>query len=109
MPLIIHPASLACRAERLAGATSGPQRSIIRDARATESETPNSDASEEMNLSKSSKVIPSKIFNASSIDNPRCNKIGTDEVFEPIGSVVVDFVVERMGGQSETPMNEVSD
>ena len=87
-----------CRAERLAGTASGPQRNVIRDARATESETPNSDASEEMNLSKSSEVIPSKVFDASAIDNPRCNKIGLDEPFEPVGGVLVNLVVEGIGG-----------
>lgn len=107
MPLIIHPCSFASRGERLTGAASGPQRNIIRDARATEGVTPNSDASEEMYLSKSSEVIPSKILNASSIDNPRCNKIGSDEVFEPIGSVGVDLVVQGIGGHGGSLLRAV--
>lgn len=53
-----------------------------------------------MNLSKASEVIPSKIFDASSIDNPRCNNTGLDEVFEPVGGVLVDLVVESIGGHA---------
>jgi hypothetical protein len=49
-------------------------------------------------LHKLSNVFWFEVFNASAIDNPRCNKIGSDEVFEPIGSVVIDFVVQDIGG-----------
>jgi len=62
VPLVSHPAAFACRAERLAGAASRPHLSVIRDASATQGVTPNSDASEEMALSKSSKVIGRDIF-----------------------------------------------
>ena len=94
MPLVIHPCSFACRGERLAGAASSPNCSIIRDASATEGVTPHSDASEKMNLSKSSKVIPAQIFDASSIDNARRNDSKGNKVFEPVCGVFVVFVVE---------------
>lgn len=93
MPLVIHPNSFACCAERLAGATSRPKSSVIRDARATEGVTPNTNASEEMALSKSSEVISAKIRDASSIDDARSDRTKSDEVFEPVCCIFVDLVV----------------
>jgi hypothetical protein len=63
VPLIIKPASFACRAERLAGTGTGPDRSMIRPSGSTEGIGPDADAGEEMALDESSE------FRRSNIDN----------------------------------------
>lgn len=53
-----------------------------------------------MELSELPHVLGFEVDDASAIDNPRCNNTGLDEVFEPIGSVLVDLVVEGIGGHA---------
>jgi hypothetical protein len=63
VPLVIKPASFACRAERLAGTGAGPDWSMIGPAGSTEGMGPDADAGEEMALDESSE------FRRSNIDN----------------------------------------
>jgi hypothetical protein len=57
VPLVVKPIALACRAERLAGARSGPDGAIVSPSGRAEGEGPHSDSGEEMALSKSSKLV----------------------------------------------------
>jgi hypothetical protein len=50
MPLVINPASLACRAERLAWAASGPDWPVIRPPCLSQGMGPDSNTGEEVAL-----------------------------------------------------------
>ena len=92
MPLVIHPCSCACRAERLAGAASGPYCSVIRHACATERVTPHTDTSKEMALSESSEVGRGNIHDGTIINDAVGDMSCFDEVAEPLNCILVDFV-----------------
>jgi hypothetical protein len=63
VPLVIEPASFACRGERLAGTGAGPDRAVVRPAGSTQGIGPDADAGEEVALDESSE------FRRSNIDN----------------------------------------
>lgn len=73
MPLVSKPAAFACRAERLAGAGTSPDGSVIRPSGATQCVAPDSDAGEKMALFKPGKVIWTNILNT-----PFINHAGRD-------------------------------
>jgi hypothetical protein len=72
MPLVSKPASLACRAERLAWAASGPHGPVIRPTGEPESIAPSPDAGEEVTLSASHKLTWYDILDRSLIDISWC-------------------------------------
>jgi hypothetical protein len=57
VPLVSKPIAFACRAERLAGATSSPDGSIIWPSCAAQRVRPDSNSGEEVALGESSKLI----------------------------------------------------
>jgi hypothetical protein len=57
MPLVSAPCSPACRGERLARATSGPDGSVVRPSGEAEGIRPAADACEEMMLGVSHKFF----------------------------------------------------
>lgn len=93
VPLIIKPAAFACRAERLAWTRSGPHRTIIRPAGETERVGPDSDAGEEVALSKSRKLIWLDIGNAPLVHDAGRDVPRRDQVAQPLRGVGIEFVV----------------
>ena len=93
VPLVIKPISFACRAERLAWAATGPDGAIIGPSSSPEGIGPDTNAGEEVALSKSMKVGWTDVSNISLIDFPVCNVAGLDEFAEPGGGLGVDFVI----------------
>jgi len=93
VPLIIKPAALACRAERLARATARPHRPCIKPSGPAQGKGPDADSREEMALGVSSQVTGANVADISFIDIPRCDLIACDEVAQPLGRVGVDLVV----------------
>lgn len=57
VPLVVKPIAFACRAERLARAGAGPDRTVVGPSGRAEGEGPDADSGEEMALSKSSKLV----------------------------------------------------
>jgi hypothetical protein len=64
VPLVSKPAAFACRAERLAWARSGPERTIGGDASLSQGKGPSADSGKEVALSKSSKFVWRNVFYA---------------------------------------------
>lgn len=93
MPLISKPSAFTCLAERLARAAGGPDRSAVGPAGASQGEGPDTDSGEEMALGESVQVDGSYIFNASFVHDARRDVAGVDEVAQPLGGVVIEFVV----------------
>jgi hypothetical protein len=89
------PSSSACRAERLAWATSCPDWSIVRPSCATKSEGPNSNSSEEVALCEIFKVARDDIFNTPFVDDAGRDMPGIYQVAQPLGGVGVKLVVVR--------------
>jgi hypothetical protein len=56
VPPVIEPAALACRAERLAWAGTGPDRPFVGPPGAAEREAPDADAGEEVTLREASQI-----------------------------------------------------
>jgi hypothetical protein len=78
MPLVSNPSAFACRAERLAGARSCPNFSIVWPPSSAQGKGPDPDAGEEMALCEFSKLIWMYVFNASFINNSIGNETGFD-------------------------------
>jgi hypothetical protein len=93
MPLISKPASFACRAERLARAGTGPDGAVVRPAGETEGIGPDTDAGEEVALSKSSKFIWYDITDVPFIDLAWRNVAGLDQLAQPSRSEWINLVV----------------
>lgn len=73
VPLVSKPAAFACRAERLAGAASGPDGAIVGPSGATERMAPDADAGEEMALR-----VPAQLVGSNILDAPFVNVAGRD-------------------------------
>ncbi len=93
MPLVIKPSARACRAERLARAGTGPNRSVIGPAGTPQGQAPYSDAGEEVALGESAQVGGVNIFNAPFVHHPWRDVPGSDEVAQPLSRVLIDLVV----------------
>jgi hypothetical protein len=79
MPLVSKPASFACRAERLARATSGPDWFVVGPACEPEGIGPAADSGEEMALGVSAEFGRDDIFDGPLVYFPRRYEIGLDE------------------------------
>jgi hypothetical protein len=101
MPWIIGSSTFACRAERLAGAATGPKRSVVCPSGHSGCDGPQPAASEEMTLRVVSEVIGVHILDGSGVDVTGGNDADGDEVPQDRGSGRVDLVV--VGGQLSTP------
>lgn len=80
VPLVISPASFACRAERLAGAGARPHRPLVRPPCEPERVTPHADSGEEVVLNKSSKVTWVNILDAPLVDFAGCDMARGNEI-----------------------------
>jgi hypothetical protein len=94
VPLVSKSAAFACRGERLARARTCPDICRVGDPRTAEPVGPDSNAREQMDLIEACQVSRSKINDRSAIDNTWTNESALNEVFEPIRSVIVDFIVK---------------
>ena len=97
VPLVIKRKSFACRAERLARTGTGPNRSIVGPACASECQRPDADSGEEVALCVASEVVRSNILNVSLVDVARSNVASRNQVAQPLGGVWVVLVVIGSG------------
>ena len=81
--------------EGLAGAGAGPDGSVVGPAGKAEGVAPDSDACEEMRLSRCSHVFTGHLENAARIDAPLGDVPGVGEVLQPLRRVGVELVVVR--------------
>jgi hypothetical protein len=93
VPLVIKPSARACHAERLAGATSCPDRPTIRPSGAAQSQRPDSDPGEKVTLRESLQVVRCDIFNTPFIHDPGRNVTAFDQIAQPLSCVRIYFVV----------------
>jgi hypothetical protein len=82
---VIKPASFARRREGRAGAASSPDWSVVSPSGISESERPESSASEEVKLGISHKVGCSDFGDASFIYVSWCNGMGLDRLAQNLG------------------------
>ena len=93
VPLIRHPASFACRAERLAGTRTCPQGTGIGPIGKAGSVGPATDPSKEMALGVPNKIDGVHIFDASFIHISVCDQARSDQVAQPCGGERIVFVI----------------
>lgn len=101
MPLVSKPSAFACRAERLAGATSCPNWLIIRPSRLSQGVGPDADTGEEVALCETSQVVWTDIFNAPFVYFAGRDVSGFYQVTQPRCGVGVYLVV--VGGGHVQP------
>lgn len=95
VPLVIKRKSFACRAERLARAGTGPNRSVIWPAGTPQRVRPDADTGEEMALGVGLEVAGVYILYVSFIYVAWRDMAGGNEIAQPSGCVRLDFVVVR--------------
>src|SRR5262245_32904697 len=93
MPLVVVSEAFARCAERLAGATAGPQLAIVGPAGKTSCKGPPTDPGEEMALGESGEVFWLDIDYAPSVNDARRQMPGVDQVLEPLRGVRIKLVV----------------
>ncbi|MFK3857789.1 hypothetical protein, partial [Agrobacterium pusense] len=93
MPLVIKPASFACRAERLARAGHGPDWPVVGPSGAAQTVGPDADPCEKVTLRVFSKVIWSNIDDTPGVHVAGCDMPGLDELAQPCGGEGIDFVI----------------
>lgn len=76
VPLVNKPSAFACRAERLARAGAGPNRSVIQPSGSAQGVGPDADPGEKMALCVGSKVIGGYVLNRAGVDVARRNVPG---------------------------------
>lgn len=81
------------RAEGLAGAGAGPNRSSVVPTCASQGVAPDTDPGEEMALDVSPEVVRINVTDASLIYVPRRDVAGRDEVPQPLGGIGINLVV----------------
>lgn len=94
VPLVNKPIASACRGERLARATPGPDGAVIGPSSKSESERPSADPGEEMALGVTMQFIGSDVPYVAPIDHASRDLTLSDEFFQPVSRLVVDLVVE---------------
>jgi hypothetical protein len=80
-------------AERLAGATARPNRSVVGPASHSKSERPPADAGEEVVLRVTPEIIRGNVTYVSLIHIPRRNAAFSNEISQPLRGVKVILVV----------------
>jgi hypothetical protein len=78
VPLVINPSAFACRAERLARTTAGPDRSVVGPSGLAQGVAPDPNACEKVALGVSHKVGWKDIFDASFVNVAGRNVTGSD-------------------------------
>jgi hypothetical protein len=97
VPLVVKPCAFACRAERLAWAACGPDRTIVGPSGAAEAVGPDTDASEEVDLGIGLEVIWRQVLDAAFQHVAGSDQVLVDEFTKPRCGVRVDFVVGGSG------------
>jgi hypothetical protein len=100
--LVIGRLAFAGGAERLARATSRPNRSVIGPSGKSEGVGPPADAGKEMALRIAPEIAGSHVDDASLVDIAWRDVSGGDEVAEPLGGIRVDLVV--VGGHGKVDL-----
>lgn len=93
VPLVSKPCAFACRAERLARATAGPDGAVIGPTGAAQGVGPDANAGEEVALSKPGKVSCNDILDAPFIHMAVGDVPATDQFAQPRRGLGVDLVV----------------
>jgi hypothetical protein len=93
VPLVSKPFSFACRAERLARATSCPDGLVVGPSSQSKGVAPSADAGKEVALCVASEVVGVNFCDGSLINVSRCDKFFGDKVTEPLGSIWVYLIV----------------
>ena len=86
--------------ERLARATSCPNRSVVGNSCESEGKRPSGDAGEEMALCVASQIVGLDVANVPLVNVARCDVSCGDEVSEPLRGIGIDLVV--VGGQAHS-------
>jgi len=94
MPLIIKPIAFACRAERLARTTSGPDGLVVGPSSTTERQRPNADAGEEVALGVLLEFIGRDVLDRPLINHTGGDQTPADQFSQDGGSAIVNLVVE---------------
>lgn len=93
VPLVISPASLACRAERLARARAGPDRPVVGPSRSAEGKAPASDTGEEVALSVAPEFIRSDVTDVPFVHVSGRDMPASDQFPQPSRGFGVELVV----------------
>jgi hypothetical protein len=105
MPLIIKPSAFACRAERLAGAGSCPDGSVICPSCAAQGVRPDANSCEKMALGKGGKFVWGDIFYAPFVYDTISDVPLLDQLPQPCCGFGVVFVV--ICGQWQVSLVEI--
>ena len=95
MPVVFVGFAFACHAERLAGATPGPDLLVVAPAGEPEAKPPATDPGEEVALPVSAEVVGLNKSDVSLIYVTWRDVACRNEIAEPLRGVWVDFVVVR--------------
>jgi hypothetical protein len=93
VPLVSKPAALACRAERLAWAGSGPDQPVVGPSGSPKSVGPDADAGEEMMLAVTGELARFDIAYVSLVHVAGRNHAGCDQLPQPGGGERIVLVV----------------
>jgi len=80
VPLVSKPIASACRAERLAGATAGPDGSVVSPSGVSQRVAPDADPGEEMALNVAPEVVWLNVTNVPFVHVARGNMSRADQV-----------------------------
>jgi hypothetical protein len=100
VPLVGKSKPAAGRAERLARATAGPDRAVVRPTGETQRVRPRADACEEVALVIADKLLWRDIADIPFVDVAGSNQTRGDQVAQPLGRVRVVLVVPGSHGVS---------
>jgi hypothetical protein len=95
VPIIGATLSFAGGAERLAGTTACPNRSVVWPSGEAERNRPSADAGEEVALAVSAQIVGPHVGDAALVDIAGRDVSGGDEVAQPLGGIGIDLIVVR--------------
>ena len=104
MARIIESFAFAGGAERLAGATSCPNRSVIGPSGEPQGEAPSADAGEEVALRVPAQIIGTHVDDGALVNVSGRDVPGGDEVAEPLRGIRVDLVVVGAATAHRSPI-----
>lgn len=92
MAAIFDATLLTGRAERLAGATACPKRSVGWISGELHGERPSADSGEEVAVPELSQIVGGDVGDTPGVDDARPEKLSADEVSEPLRCVFIVLV-----------------
>lgn len=93
MPLVGESSAFSGGAERLAGATAGPNGSVVGPSCKSQGVGPDADAGKEVTLRETCEVRRIHELNRPFIDFSVCDMTRRNQVAEPLGRIRINFVV----------------